>query len=103
MTHKVSAGGSFRIDRIYPGDVGRLAIASGATTKAAYRNVLACLDRLAERGRLDVLGVLKARQVSVGQVLAADRAGQLDALLLGLTPNPEASPLWSTVEAWLGP
>jgi hypothetical protein len=36
----------------FPPPVGRLALASGTRTKAAYRNVVACLDRLAERGRL---------------------------------------------------
>jgi hypothetical protein len=49
-------------------------------TLTGYNNVVACLSRLAERGRLDVLGALKARRVTVGQVLNADRADELDRL-----------------------
>jgi len=98
MTHRVSAGGSFRLDKVFPQPVGRLALASGATTKTAYKNVVACLDRLAERGRLDVLGALKSRQVSVAQVLDADRRGELDRLLAA-----DHAPLWPAIKAWLGP
>ena len=103
MAHKVSAGGSYRLDKVFPAPVGRLAIASGTTTRAALRNVVACLDRLAERGRLDVLLALKEHRVAVAQVLDADRAGALDELLASLTPTPEAAPLWPAVYAWLGP
>lgn len=103
MAHKVSAGGSFRLDRRYSEPVGRLAIATGATTRAAFQNVVACLDRLAERGRLDVLGALKARRVSVAQVLDADRRDALDDLLASLTPCPADAPLWVAVWAWLAP
>lgn len=103
MAHKVSAGGSFRLDKIFPSPVGRLALASGTTTKAAFRNVVACLDRLAERGRLDVLVALKEHRVAVAQVLDADRAEALDALLASLTPTPESAPIWPAVKAWLGP
>ncbi len=103
MPHKVSAGGSFRLDKVYRAPVGRLAIASGATTKAGYRNVLACLDRLAERGRLDALQALKRHQVTVAQLLHADREDAIDELLASLTPAPEAAALWPAVQAWLGP
>jgi hypothetical protein len=50
-----------------------------------------------------VLGALKARHVCVGQVLDADREGQLDTQLASLTPRPEHALLWPAVEAWLGP
>jgi len=96
--HKVSVNGSYRLDRVYPAPVGRLALASGATTKAAYRNVVACLDRLAERGRLDLLTALKARNITIAQVLDADRREVLDSLLAA-----DNTPLWPAVEAWLGP
>jgi len=100
MAHKVSPGGSYRIDRRYAAPVGRLALASGATTKAAYRNVLACLDRLAERGRLDVLAALKAKRVTVAQVLDADRTATLDALLA--PADPADALFWPAVDGWLG-
>ena len=103
MAHRISVGGSYRLDKIFPQPVGRLAIATGTNTKAAFGNVVACLDRLAERGRLDVLLALKAHRVAVAQVLDADRSDTLDLLLLSLTPTPESAPLWPAVQAWLGP
>src|SRR5262245_61281610 len=102
MAHRVSAGGSYRLDKVFPPPVGRLAIASGATTKAAFQNVVACLERLAERGRLDALLALKQHQVTVAQLLDADRGGRIDALLASLVPSPEAAPFWPSVKAWLG-
>lgn len=103
MPHRVSAGGSYQIDKVFAAPVGRLCIASGAMTLAGYRNVVACLARLAERGRLDVLAALKARRVTVPQVLNADRAGQLDSLMVSLIPSRESEPLWESVQKWLGP
>jgi integrase len=102
MAHKVSAGGSYRLDKRYSEPVGRLAIATGATTRGAFQNVVACCDRLAERGRLDVLGALKARHVTIAQVLDSDRRGALDDLLASLTPRPSEAALWPAVWAWLG-
>jgi integrase len=103
MATRVSRGGSYRLDKRFPAPVGRLAIATCATTRKAYTQAEACVLRLAERGRLDVLLALKAGQVRMPQVLSADRAGTLDALMAGLRPRPEDAPLWATVEAWLGP
>ena len=100
---RVSPGGSFRVDRTFAPPVGRLAIASGAWTLAGLRNVEACLERLSERGRLDVLLAIKRHRVGIAQVLDADRAGTLDALLASLTPSPEAAPFWPAVQSWLGP
>jgi hypothetical protein len=100
--HKVSLNGSYRLDRRFPPPVGRLAIATGATTRKAFGQAEACLLRLTERGRLDVLLAVKRRAVTVPEVLAADRANQLDALMASLTPAPEDASLWPTVAAWLG-
>jgi integrase len=100
--HKVSTTGSYRLDRMFPG-IGRLAIATGATTKAGYRNVSACLDRLLERGRLDVLRALKEQRVTVPELLDADRTDRLDTLLASLTPAPENAELWPAIAEWLGP
>jgi hypothetical protein len=101
--HKVSAGGSFRVDKVFAAPVGRLAIASGASTLAGLRNVEACLQRLSERGRLDVLLALKQQRVAIAQVLDADRADTLDALLASLTPSSESAPVWPAVQTFLGP
>lgn len=103
MAHRVSRRGTYRIDRWFPPPVGRLAVASGASTLAAFRQADACLLRLAERGRLDVLLAVKQGAVNVPQVLGADRSDRLDALVASLTPSPEQAPLWATVESWLGP
>ena len=103
MAHKVSKGGSFRLDRRFPPPVGRLAIATGCKTRKAHKQAEACLARLGERGRLDVLLALKQRHVSVSQVLHADREGVLDELLDSLTPKSEDAMLWPAIEAWLGP
>ena len=84
MPHRISSGGSYRLDRQYPPPVGRLAIATGTTTRTAFRNVEACCDRLVERGRLDVLVALKARSITVAQLLDADRDDSLDDLLAKL-------------------
>ena len=103
MAHKVSPGGSYRLDRRYSEPVGRLAVATGATTRAAFNNVVACCDRLAERGRLDVLLALKAHRVTMAQVLDADRRDALDDLIARLTPRPEDAAFWPAVRTWLGP
>lgn len=103
MAHKVSAGGSYRLDKRYSEPVGRLAIATGATTRAAFHNVVACCDRLAQRGRLDVLAAVKAHRITLAQVLDADRRDALDALLASLTPNLADALLWPAVASFLGP
>jgi integrase len=103
MAHRVSKGGTYRIDRCFPPPVGRLAVSSGASTLAVFRQADACLMRLAERGRLDVLAAVKQGAVTVPQVLAADRSGKLDGLVASLTPSPEQALLWAAVQSWLGP
>jgi integrase len=102
MAHRVSKSGSFRLDKRFAPPVGRLAIATGCTTRKAFTAAKACLERLEQHGRLDVLLALKERRVSVLQVVHADREDTLDALLEQTVP-PEQLPLWATVESWLGP
>jgi hypothetical protein len=54
MPHRTSKHGTYRIDRRFP-EIGRLAMASGATTKTGFRERNALLTRLRNRGRLDLL------------------------------------------------
>lgn len=100
MAHKVSAGGSYRLDRVFPG-VGRMAIASGATSRKEFEKRNALMTRLYDQGRLDLLGAIQAHTYTVTEVYAADRSGRLDRL------SGERAilsrPLWATVAAWVGP
>ncbi|UCG88819.1 MAG: tyrosine-type recombinase/integrase [Gemmatimonadota bacterium] len=98
MAHRTSKGGSYRIDRMFPG-VGRIAIASGATTKAGFKARNGLLTRLYDKGRLDILRAIKAGETTLTEVLEADRSDDLDSLTGDrrvLSQN-----LWDAVEAWL--
>ena len=95
--HRVSKGGSFRIDRRFRG-VGRIAIASGTTNKQRFAKLDAMLTELHEDGRLDLLRGLQDRRISLQQVYAAKRAGQLPYLASGLVLLAN---LWDCVSEWL--
>lgn len=97
--HRTSKGGTYRLDRIFRG-VGRIAVASGATTKGEFVARNALLTQLYQKGRHDLLRAIQAGAYSVTEVYAADRENRLDRLsgeeaILG-------RPLWATVEAWIG-
>src|SRR5690348_5470557 len=97
--HRVSAGGSYRIDRTFPG-VGRIAVASGARTLADFKARNNLLTSLFSKGKLDLLRAIQRHTYSVTEVLAADLEDRLDALsgdraILG-------KPLWSTAKTWVG-
>ncbi len=96
MPHRVSKGGSYRIDREIPG-VGRLAIASGATTRKGLKRRKNLIDRLIEDGRLDILRMIQRREVPITEVLDAAQRKDLDMIAGG---KPLTQPLWDTVEAW---
>jgi len=97
--HRTSPNGSYRLDRVFAG-VGRLAVASGATTREEFKKRDALLTRLYDQGRLDLLRAIQARTYAVTEVYAADREGRLDRL------SGERAilnrPLWATVEKWVG-
>ena len=77
MPHRTSKGGTYRLDRRFLG-VGRIAVASGATTKAGLKARQSLLTRLFDKGRLDILRAIKAGEVSITEVLAADRHENFD-------------------------
>jgi integrase len=97
--HRTSSGGTYRLDRVFRG-VGRLAVASGATTKGEFDNRNALLTRLYNKGRLDLLRAIQAHTYTVTEVYAADREDRLEQL------TGERAilnrPLWARVEHWVG-
>jgi hypothetical protein len=88
---------SKRCDREFPG-IGRIARATGTTTKADYRRCMAILDELYDAGRWDVLEAIRDGRASIREVCAAYRARRLDRLwgdvLLGRD-------LADAVQSWL--
>lgn len=97
--HRTSKGGTYRLDRRFPG-VGRLAVASGATTKGEFQKRNDLLTRLHEKGRLDLLAAIRDGTYTVTEVYAADREDAL-ARLTGDAAVLQR-PLWATVETWVG-
>ena len=97
MSHRISTGGSLRIDRRFK-SIGRLAIASGTTNKRRFEKLNAMLTELYEDGLLDILTGLKARRWTLQQVYQAKRAGRLPYLAseMALATN-----LWEAIAAWL--
>jgi integrase len=96
---RTSAGGSFRL-AWQRREIGRIAVSSGARTLAGWRAAMALCDRLYERNELDLLRAIQAGQVTVKEVLAAEKAkafGRGDALHI-LTLR---RPLMPAVRAWL--
>ena len=97
MAHRVSQGGTFRIDRRFRG-VGRIALASGTHKRKRFEAFNAMLTELYEDGRLDILRGLRDRRISIQQVYQAKRTRQLPYLTseLALFEN-----LWCRVDDWL--
>ena len=67
------------VDRVFP-EVGRIALASGATTKTERNKRNALLTRLYDQGRLDLLRAIRDGSLTITEVYGADRAGQLETL-----------------------
>jgi len=97
MPHRTSKHGTFKLDRLFQG-VGRINLASGATTSAEFHKRDALLTRLYDQGRLDLLKAIKAGTLTVTEVYAADRQGQLDTLT-GDRALLSAN-LWDAVKNW---
>jgi hypothetical protein len=98
--HRTSSNGTYRLDRVFPG-VGRIAVASGATTATEFHKRDALLTRLYDQGRLELLRAIRTGLYTPTEVYAADREKRLDHLT-GDRAVLER-PLWETVEGWLGP
>jgi integrase len=88
------------MDVTFP-DIGRIAKAHGATTRAEYDRRLAILRELYENGGEDgwkVLEAVRDGRFSIERVAAAARAKRLNQLLADLVLG---QPLGPTVEGWL--
>ncbi len=98
--HRTSINGSYRLDRVFPG-VGRIAVASGATTREEFKKRNALLTRLYDHGRLDFLRAIKAGAYTVTELYARERE---DPTLASLTGERAIlnGPLWRAVEEWIG-
>lgn len=96
MPHRISKGGSYVIDRRITG-IGRLAIASGAATQKGLKRRNNLIDRLIDDGRLDILRMIKEKEISITEVLDAANQKQLDMITGG---QPLTKPLWDTVKDW---
>lgn len=97
MSHRISKGGSFRIDRRFRG-VGRIALASGTTSKQTLAKLNNLLTELYEDGRLEILRGIRDRQWTIQEVLQAKRSGHLPYLASELILNRR---LWETVWDWV--
>src|SRR2546427_7536452 len=97
--HRTSEHGTYRLDRVFPG-VGRIAVASGATSKDEFNKRNALLTRLFDQGRLDLLRAVQARTYTVTEVYAADRESRLNQLTGDRAVL--SRPLWKAVETWVG-
>ncbi len=64
MPHRQSPHGTFRLDRRFKG-VGRINLASGATTATEFRKRDALLTRLYDQGRLDLLNAIRTGTLTV--------------------------------------
>ena len=97
MAHRISKGGSFRIDLRFRG-VGRIALASRTTDKQTLRKLNAMLTELHEDGHLDILKGIKERRWSLQQVYQAKRAGRLSYVASELVLDES---LWAAVREWI--
>ena len=77
--HRVSRNGTYRLDRVFAG-IGRIAVASGATTKGEFANRNRLLTRLYEHRQHALLRAIKDGTYTVTEVAVADLEGRLDQL-----------------------
>src|SRR6185437_10051000 len=91
-----SAGGSFRFDRQFKG-VGRIARASGARTTQEFAKRDAILTKLFDNAQLDALRAFQRGEITMAQLVDAERDGLLrsDRLLTTLSRD---RPLWAAVD-----
>ena len=76
MTHRISPGGSLRIDRRFSG-VGRLALASGTTDRKRFQKYNVMLTELHEDGYTDILLGIKDHTWTLQEVYQARRSGRV--------------------------
>ena len=89
------AGGSFRFDRVFEG-VGRIQRSSGTDRVAEFRKRDAILTKLFENAQLEVLRSFQRGDVTIEQLVEADRGGRLRSADL-LSDMAVRQPLWTAV------
>src|SRR5256885_9844989 len=90
---------TLRLDRVFPG-IGRIALASGATTKKEHNQRDALLTELYKKPEhWGLLRAIRAGTFSIHEVYAADLVGRLPELLGARSILNQ--PLWVTVEGWV--
>ena len=94
--HRMSPGGNYRFDRRFPG-VGRIACSSGTQSLKEFRDRDRLLTRLFDNAQLEVLAAFKRGDVTIEQLVEAERQNRLrsDTLLADLKLR---RPLWRAAE-----
>lgn len=83
------------IDRIVPGDVGRITVRVSRLRKETRDDLDRAITRAIEHGHMDALRMLKERRIDPLDFLSADRQGKV----ASLQPEELLEPL---VDLWLG-
>ena len=94
-----SGRGNFRFDRLFPG-VGRVATSSGTTNVREFRRRDGILTKLFEQAQLEVLRAFQRGDVTIEQLVEADRAGRLRSADL-LSDLSLRQNLWVAIEQTL--
>lgn len=90
-----AAGGSFRFDRVFEG-VGRIQRSSGTDNKAEFRRRDVILTKLFENAQLETLRSFQRGDVTIEQLVEADRGGRLKSAEL-LSDMALRQPLWTAI------
>lgn len=93
------AGGTYRFNRVFNG-VGRIRNSSGTTRLAEFKKRDAILTKLFENAQLDVLRAFMRGQLSIEQLVDADRSGKLKSAEL-LSELALQQNLWAAIDAAL--
>lgn len=93
---RVSARGSYQIDRVAPPPVGRILLSRGLKTMELYRKVDDVIVTWVRDGQLEVLAAVKRREITVADILEAKRTGRTrgDQVLSQLRMRKN---LWDTI------
>ena len=103
MPYRTSAGSTLRLDRIFGGGVGRIAVSSGCQTRAEFDKRDAMLSRLYDKGMYDLLLALKQGKTTIADLYDAHLHDRLKALQQDLAGDGHIlrRPLWPAVDAWV--
>lgn len=74
---RVPGSRNFRFDRVFPEPVGRITSSAGTSSRKEYHDRDRILTRLADDAQLGVLLAFKRGEVSIEELVEADRQGRL--------------------------